>query len=101
MSAIFLEISVPALGPLQRVGVTCSGYLHSVLTPIYERLNVFHLPKCYIRKEDVHTEQTDSDCLLYLFKRCLILLIMQVKLNLLITMRGRRIKFIKSPHQKR
>ena len=44
--------------------------------------------------------KTDSDCLLYMFKRSLILLIIWVKLNLLIIMRRRRIKFIKSPHEK-
>lgn len=99
MSAV-IEISGSAVVPLLRVGITFWVYLPSVSTSTYEGLNILHLTKYCIRKEDFHTEQTESDCLLYIFKSCLILLIIWVKLNLLITMRGRRMKFIKSPHRK-
>lgn len=90
-----------ATGHLQRVSIPCYVYLHSLSTPMAERQNVFHLLKYFIRKEDFPPDQTASDCLLYMFKRCFkLLLIIRVKLNFLITVRGRRIKFIKSPHQK-
>jgi len=59
MSAIFLGMSGPATGPLQRVGVLCSVYHHSVLTHsvLTTKNGVFHLPKYYIRKKDFRTEK--------------------------------------------
>lgn len=74
MSAI-IEMSGSAVVPLPRVGIIFWVYLPSVSTSTYEGLDILHLTKYCVREEDFHTEQTDSDCPLYIFKRCLIPLI--------------------------